>query len=135
MSRIQIESGHLLRVPNLQGFTRPEGLDPRELLDSAFNLTHDDPLEVKIRFSADQARYIRERKWAKEQSIIEQADGSIILEMNTSGRWEIKRWVLSFGGEAELLEPAELRKEIAEELRNSLARYGEEAMREGAATG
>jgi hypothetical protein len=39
------------------------------LLDRSFGMFHDDPLGVKIWFSADQARYIRERQWAQEQKI------------------------------------------------------------------
>src|SRR6266581_652941 len=106
-----------------QIFSYPEGFDPKELLDSAFSFTSDDPLVVKVWFSARQARYIRERNWAKEQKIIEQPDGSIILDMKTSGRWEVMRWVLSFGRDAELLEPAELRNETMLELDATRNRY------------
>lgn len=106
-----------------QGFSRPDKLNPQELLDSAFNFTYDDPLEVKIRFSADQARYINERRWATEQKIKNQEDGSIILEMQTSGLGEVKRWVMGFGREAEVIEPVELREEIVEELKSCLNRY------------
>jgi predicted DNA-binding transcriptional regulator YafY len=36
--------------------------------------------------------------------------------MSTSGWWDVKRWILSFGADAKVLEPIELRKEIVEEL-------------------
>jgi len=32
--------------------------------------------------------------------------------MKTSGWYDVKRWILSFGPEAELLEPEEMREEI-----------------------
>lgn len=99
-----------------QTFSYPDGFDPKELLDSAFNLTYDDPLEVKIRFSSGQARYIKERRWAKEQKIRQQEDGSIVLEMKTSGWHEVKRWVMTFGRDAEVIEPVKMREGIVDEL-------------------
>ncbi|MHC1697539.1 MAG: helix-turn-helix transcriptional regulator [Geobacteraceae bacterium] len=125
--------GHirLLAVERIAGlevtdkvFSYPSGFDPYKLMESSFGLFFDDPVEARIWFSSDQARYIKERKWGSEQRITEKSDGSIILELKTSGRWEIKKWVLSFGSRAELLEPENLRKEIFDELRKSLAFYG-----------
>lgn len=100
-----------------EAFKVPRSFDPAKLLESSFNLTPDDPVRVKVRFSADQARYVRERRWAAKQSLSEQPDGSVVLEMETSGRWDVKRWVLGFGAEAEVLEPKDLRVEIAAEVK------------------
>jgi predicted DNA-binding transcriptional regulator YafY len=72
----------------------------------------DDPVYVRIRFSADQARYIRERRWADEQTLEDEGDGAVILSLHTSGWWDVKRWVLSFGCSAEVLEPEDLRNEM-----------------------
>ncbi|MBI4745072.1 MAG: transcriptional regulator [Deltaproteobacteria bacterium] len=104
-------------------FEYPGDFDPEEVLESAFDIVHDDPVEAKIWFSADQARYIKERKWAKDQKITDQPDGSIILEVKTSGWWDVKRWVLSFGADAEVLEPEKLRKELEKELKDMVKNY------------
>jgi predicted DNA-binding transcriptional regulator YafY len=93
-------------------FEWPEDFDPEELLNKAFGLNWDESFTAKIKFPASQARYIRERKWAEQQKIDEMSDGSIILTLETSGRYDIKRWVMSFGSDAELLEPNDLRDEI-----------------------
>ena len=104
-------------------FCAPEGFDPDSLLEEAFDLNYDDPVSVRIRFAADQARYIAERKWAKVQKITNQKDGSIILDMTTSGWWDVKKWVLSFGAAAEVIEPAAMREEIQAEFKAALSRY------------
>ena len=93
-------------------FTYPKGFKPEERLDNAFGIICDVPIKARIWFSKDQARYIRQRRWAKQQKIIEKDDGSIILEMKTSGWLEVKRWILSFGKDAEVLEPIKLRNEL-----------------------
>lgn len=45
--------------------------------------------------------------------------------MKTSGWWDVKKWVLSFGAEAEVLEPAELRNEIIAEIKRLKNTYRE----------
>jgi predicted DNA-binding transcriptional regulator YafY len=106
-----------------QTFVYPQEFDPYQLLQSAFTMFYGDPVEVVIWFTAGQARYIRERQWAEAQDIIDQPDGSIKLRMTTSGWWDIKRWVLSFGAEAELVAPQEMREEIREELAEAISHY------------
>jgi predicted DNA-binding transcriptional regulator YafY len=104
-------------------FVYPADFDPEALLDRSFGMFYDDPLEVKIRFSADQAPYIRERQWAQEQTITEQKDGSIVLWMKTSVWYDVKKWVLSFGAEAQVLEPGNLREKIKNEVEKMIQRY------------
>lgn len=108
-------------------FAYPEDFDPDARLAEAFDLTLDDPIAARIWFSADQAKYIKERQFAQDQQITDQDDGSIILEITTSGGWDLKRWVLSFGAEAEVIEPAELRRDIADTLAAMRELYPETA--------
>jgi predicted DNA-binding transcriptional regulator YafY len=86
-------------------------------------MIYDDPLEATIWFSADQARYIQERQWSHEQKITKRKDGSILLQIKTSGWYDVKKWILSFGSEAELLEPEALRREITEEINGAQRLY------------
>ncbi len=98
----------------------PGNFDPVEKLNSAFDLTHGEPVTVKIRFSKNEARYIKEKNWSADQRITDNPDGSVTLSMTTSGYRDVKRWVMSFGKEAQLLEPGEMRKEIEVELKEVL---------------
>jgi len=104
-------------------FEYPRDFNPENMLDFAFDIVYDDPVHAKIWLSPEQAIYIKERVLAKNQKIKEQKDGSIILEIKTSGWWNVKKWVLSFGVEAKALKPEKLRKAIAEELTEARKYY------------
>ncbi len=104
-------------------FDYPEDFDPEALLDGAFSIVYDEPIKVKILFSPEVARYIKERVWAKGQKITDREDGSVLLEMTTSGWIDMKRWVMSFGPDAVVVEPGALREEVKSELEKALGRY------------
>lgn len=104
-------------------FLYPKDFDPEALLERAFGMFYDDPLEVKIWFSADQARYIQERQWSQNQEIAENKDRSIILWMKTSGWYDVKKWILSFGADARLLAPEQLCNDIRREAEAVLNMY------------
>ena len=106
-----------------QTFEYPKDFDPQELLSTAFDIVYAEPIDIKIWFSAEQARYIKERRWSKTQSIEEQEDGSIILSMSTSGWWDVKSWVLSYGRHAKVLQPEELKNEVHGELNSATFQY------------
>ncbi len=96
-------------------FAYPSDFNASEFLNRPFGLFMDDCFECKIWFSAHVAKYIRERPWSDKQKITENTDGTIILEMQTCGWFDVKRWVLSFGKDARVIEPEKMRYEIFEE--------------------
>ncbi len=106
-----------------QTFEPPDDLDIESRIQQAFGITLEDPIDVKIRFSAWQARYIKQRTWHPSQEIEELDNGEIILSFQASGSYEIKSWILSHGADAEVLEPASLREEIIETLEKNLTFY------------
>jgi len=104
-------------------FEYPDDFDPDKKLNEAFDMVYDDPIEARIWISSEQAKYVKERRLVKNQKITDQDDGSIILEIKTSGWWDLKKWVLSFGVDAEVLEPVELREQIAGEIKTLNSMY------------
>jgi len=55
----------------------------------------------------------------KARIIKENRDGSIILEFSTcekSGKSDLKKWILSFGKDAKVFMPEELKKEVIKEI-------------------
>ena len=56
-------------------------------------------------------------------SFTEQPDGNLLFEFYFPDQKGIVRWIISFGGGAELLEPAELRQQIADFAETIYKRY------------
>jgi predicted DNA-binding transcriptional regulator YafY len=81
------------------------------------------PEEVIIRFTEFQARWIRERKWHDTAKPIPLPDGGIELHIWTSGLGEVRRWVMQFGAQAQVLQPDSLRQQIAEDVRKMTDLY------------
>ncbi|MGI9862034.1 transcriptional regulator [Moorella naiadis] len=82
--------------------------------------------EVIIRFQPEQARWIKERQWHPSQALEELPDGGLVLKMHLSGLHEVKRWLLGFGGRAEVMSPPELRQEMARDARTLAEIYSDE---------
>jgi len=97
-------------------FKYPKDFDPEELLGDAFDIIYDDPVSAVIWISASQAKYIKERKFFQKQTITENNDGSLVLKIETSGWKDVKRWVMSLGAEAVVLEPITLKQDIKKEI-------------------
>jgi predicted DNA-binding transcriptional regulator YafY len=81
------------------------------------------PQTIRLRFAPQAARYVREREWHPSQRIRERPDGGLELTVRLSHLAEVKRWALSHGSACEVLEPAELREEVQEELRRAIRKY------------
>ena len=68
---------------------------------------------------------IKEVSWHPTQQIIDLPDGSILFVAKVAGTKEISLWILSYGGNAEVLHPQSLRDEIAETAKDMVKRYSE----------
>lgn len=77
--------------------------------------------EVVLRFSSKVADYIREKRWHDSQVLKELKDGSVELKMKLSSLGEVERWVLSWGGNAQVVRPKELAKSVRESAKRLLA--------------
>jgi predicted DNA-binding transcriptional regulator YafY len=68
--------------------------------------------EVRVRFSPKVARNVAEINWHKTQRTKLNDDGSLEFQVTVSGLQEISWWIMGYGDQAEVLEPAELREMI-----------------------
>jgi predicted DNA-binding transcriptional regulator YafY len=102
---------------------RPEARS-RAALRHAFRIWRGENVErVRIRFYEELADEIRERRWVGEQRIEEEAGGALVLSFQVASLAEVQRWVLGFGGGAEVLAPAVLRRGVAEASERATSVY------------
>jgi proteasome accessory factor B len=105
----RIELAEVTKFP----FQRPTDFDLQKHLSGSFGIFHGHGnICVKVRFSSAVARYVQESKWHASQQLTTQKDGSLLAEFQLSTTQEIKRWILSFGREAVVMEPMSLAGEI-----------------------
>ena len=52
----------------------------------------------------------------------EQPDGSMIMEMAVGDLWEVSRWLIGWGADADVIEPPELAREVEDHARRILAK-------------
>jgi predicted DNA-binding transcriptional regulator YafY len=89
----------------------------KEYVRKNFGLfSRDTCIEVCLRFSPDIAPWVSEQIWHSEQKQALQSDGSLCLRFPVADLREIKREVLKYGAEVEVLAPVELRKAVGEEI-------------------
>ena len=73
--------------------------------------------DVSLKFSPKASRAVKKQIWHKNQKIKELKNGSIILSVPVAYFTEIKREILKYGAEVEVLKPLRLKKEIIEEIK------------------
>jgi predicted DNA-binding transcriptional regulator YafY len=105
-------------------FQIPAGFDFHKLTGSHFGVHwSDDEIEVKIRFDKAVAGYLKERKWHPSQEIEEYPDGSLVLSMTVNHLLELKRWILSWGSMAQILEPQSFVDDIKQTVDDMKEKY------------
>jgi predicted DNA-binding transcriptional regulator YafY len=109
-----------------RSFERPEGFDAQIHAKEAFGITGGDKvMKVRLLFEPKLAVYISERQWHPSQVLKKRRDGRVELHMETTGRKELVRWVLSWMPDVRVLAPKSLRDRIALKLEEGVRRNRE----------
>lgn len=99
--------------PTGKCFARPQKFSVEKRLRDSFGVhSGEGQFLVAIRFAPRAADFIREKKWHESQNLREFSDGSLELTMRLSSLGEVQRWVLSWGADAQVLQPPELVESI-----------------------
>lgn len=91
--------------------------DIEDEAENTFGFMGGEKFKAKIRFSAHVAGFVAEKTWSDDQEVIENKDKSVDLCFTASNMQEVASWVLSFSHHAEVLEPQELREDMARRVR------------------
>ncbi|HVV51093.1 MAG TPA: WYL domain-containing protein [Polyangia bacterium] len=103
-------------------FEYPADYRPEQLTEGAFGLIRGEPTRVRVLFDPKVARYVQRRQWHPTQRF-RRVDGGIEMTMDVRGTTEVVSWVLGFGKEAEVQEPAALRATVGSEHAAAAARH------------
>ena len=108
----------------------PRTFDPPEpgLLENdlrrAWDIIADQaPTHVVLRFDAAVASRVAETTWHPTQRLEPAPDGSLVFRATVAGSIEIRLWILSWGDAVEVLEPTDLRADVAATIRRAMDRY------------
>ena len=105
--------------PTAETFEIPSDFDPADYVEEGAVFRAGEEIEAAVRYSPEIARWIAER-----EEVEEGADGSVVVRHRVADpRW-IVRHVLSYGPEAEILEPAEMRELARETVAAELSAGG-----------
>ncbi len=112
----------MLKVTD-ERFTIPKDFNLDGFMRDSFKVMHDELYTVKVRISPGWARWVGEKIWHESQKAKKNGDGSLEMIFRVAGLDEIKRWILSFGPDCQVLEPERLKEMICKDLSRNLVQY------------
>ena len=102
--------------PTGKTFQRSQKFSLEKRLRDSFGVhSGEGEYKVVVRFNSRVADYIREKKWHESQQLRELKGRGVELRMKLSSLVEVERWILSWGGDAKVVQP----RELAETVRQS----------------
>lgn len=96
-------------------YPEPNHYDPDVLFRDSMGIWIGDPgpCTIRVRLGAQWAVYARHHRWHPSQKIVhEHEDGRVEIEIRVRACPEFEQWILRFGENAEVLEPADLREKL-----------------------
>lgn len=109
--------------PTGRSFHVSSDFDFDDYIKSSFGIVSGPIILVRIRFEPKVTLTIQERTWHPSQKVSRESDGGAILSMKVGQSRELQDWILSFGDDAEVLEPESLREKIASILSSATKKY------------
>lgn len=113
----RVESAEKLDVPA----TAPDGFDLDAFLRKGeLDFATGETIRLRFALSENAAFQLRECPLSADQEIEpSEAEGYVIISATVQDSWELRWWLLSFGDEAEVMEPVDLRalfRKVAENI-------------------
>jgi predicted DNA-binding transcriptional regulator YafY len=113
-------------------FEYPATYTPERQIRGAFGIVQGEATMIRLRFRSEVLRAVKRRHWHATQKIGAEGgrDGWFAFEMKCAPSFEVKNWILSWGGNVEVVEPASLRDDVRREIAAMVGVY-EGTAREG----
>ena len=102
---------------------QPENFDFEKAFNQQFGIIKEKAFRVEVEFTDWAASFVAERVWSPDQEILKKGKNKIILKFTSSSEPELISWLLSFGGQATLIKPDWLVKELKSEMKKLVCCY------------
>lgn len=106
-------------------YTIPDDFSVQKYLEKSWDVMLGVETRVVIKFAHRIAPLIREVRWHPTQKLHTMPDGALRFEVTVAGLREIAWWIMTWGDEAEVLEPKELRERARETAEKMVEVYQE----------
>jgi predicted DNA-binding transcriptional regulator YafY len=112
-------------------FEYPATYTPERHLRGAFGIVHGEPVAIRVRFRKEVLRAVKRRRWHPTQKIgaVSEKEAWFAFEMKCTPSFEVQNWILSWGRNVEVLEPASLREWVKGEVAAMAGVYEGESSR------
>jgi predicted DNA-binding transcriptional regulator YafY len=96
-------------------FQIPDDFNPVDYLKGSWGIIKGELVTIKVVFSGSVARFIRDRLWHPSQMFHSLPDGRLEMTLRVSDTLEVRRWILGYGTDAEVLKPVSLREALRQQ--------------------
>lgn len=101
-----------------------EDFDPYAYLANAWGVMGGEEVKtVKLRFSERVTYRIRESDWPGMTGVTDEPDGGCVMTLRVSHTLEMVPWIRGWGPDCEVIDPADLREQIAEDMKRAAEVY------------
>ena len=104
-------------------FKRRRGVNAETYFDGSWSVFLGEMVDVAILFKGTAAKLIGSSSHHPHETKKLYKDGRVKYSVTTRGIEEIRRWILSYGNEAEVIKPVSLRNELSELGKHLSAKY------------
>ncbi len=112
-------------LPNTLQYFEKDKPNPQVFFQNTIgvSMVEKESIEVQLRFSVQQSKYILSQPIHTSQEIISQNETGLKVKINVVENYELLTTLLSFGKEVEVLSPASLRNSLIDILKQMIQQY------------
>ncbi|UCE24332.1 MAG: YafY family transcriptional regulator [Candidatus Zixiibacteriota bacterium] len=96
-----------------ESFLKDSSIHPETNFEDSWSVFSGKPVNIEVLFKGVAARVVLSATHHPNEKVERLDDGRVRYRVTTRGTEEIQRWIIGFGDEAEVIAPAELRRNLA----------------------